>query len=258
MRIISINVNGLRAALKKGFFAWLEQQAADIVCVQEIRAHPDQLSDHRFWPSGYHCHYFPAQKKGYSGVGVYCQAKPTAINQGFGVEEFDNEGRYIELRFSRLSLVCLYAPSGSANEQRQASKDRFLAVFPRQLNKLKKSGRQVVVCGDFNIAHRQIDLKNWKANQQHSGFLAHERAWMDQLLNTEYVDAYRVVEPHTEQYTWWSNRGLARENNVGWRIDYQIVTSNLAACVKAARVYTDEWFSDHAPLIIDYDFALTS
>jgi len=176
------------------------------------------------------------------------------IENNAQVEEFDNEGRYIETRLGDLGIISLYLPSGSSGPERQASKDRLLKVFPRQLAKLKKKYKNVILCGDWNIAHREIDLKNWRSNQKNSGFLPHERAWMDKLYGQYgYVDAYRVIEPETEQYTWWSNRGRARENNVGWRIDYQVITPGLADRVKKARVYTDQWFSDHAPLIIDYN-----
>lgn len=258
MRIITINVNGIRAAARKGFFDWLKKQRADIVCVQELKAHIDQLKDPIFWPEAFHCYYYQAEKKGYSGVGIYCRREPDEIITGFGVDEFDSEGRYLEARFNGLSIVSLYAPSGSSGPDRQASKDRFLEVFPEQLAKLKKQQHDTIICGDWNIAHREIDLKNWKGNQKNSGFLPHERAWMDKLFGDEfgYIDAYRIVEPETEQYTWWSNRGKARENNVGWRIDYQAITPSLADKVENTHVYTDEWFSDHAPFIVDYHYQL--
>jgi len=258
MRIISVNVNGIRAAARKGFFDWLKNQRADVVCIQELKAQVDQLEDPVFWPKAFHCHYYQAEKKGYSGVGIYCRQEPEEIVTGFGIDEFDNEGRYIEARFGELSVVSLYAPSGSSGPERQASKDRFLDAFPKQLAKLRKQQQDVIICGDWNIAHREIDLKNWKGNRKNSGFLPHERAWMDKLFGDEfgYIDAYRVIEPETEQYTWWSNRGKARENNVGWRIDYQVITPDLAGKVEKARVYTDKWFSDHAPFIMDYEYDL--
>ncbi|MCW8962258.1 MAG: exodeoxyribonuclease III [Gammaproteobacteria bacterium] len=256
MRIISVNVNGIRAAARKGFFDWLKNQRADIVCIQELKAQTHQLTDSVFWPKSFHCHYHEAEKKGYSGVAIYSRKEADAVINSFGVEEFDREGRYIEARFGNLSVVSLYAPSGSAGDHRQESKDRFLEHFPKHLAKLKQQQEHVIICGDFNIAHREIDLKNWKGNQKNSGFLPHERAWMDKLFGDEfgYIDAYRVIEPETEQYTWWSNRGKARENNVGWRIDYQVITPDLADRVEKARVYTDKWFSDHAPFIMDYDY----
>ena len=257
MRIITVNVNGIRAAERKGFFQWLNRQRADIVCIQELKAQVHQLGDPAFWPGAFHCHYVQAEKKGYSGVGLYARKEPDTIINGFGVTEFDDEGRYIEARFGGLSVISLYAPSGSSGDHRQESKDRFLDLFPAHLARLKQEQQHVILCGDLNIAHREIDLKNWKSNQKNSGFLPHERAWMDRLFGDYgYLDAYRLLEPDTEQYTWRSNRGRARENNVGWRIDYQVITPGLADKVTRARVYTDKWFSDHAPLIMDYDLEL--
>ncbi len=258
MRIISVNVNGIRAAARKGFFEWLADRNADIVCIQELKAQVKQLEEPLYWPEGYDCHYCQAEKKGYSGVAIYCRKKPDEVIFGFGVDEFDGEGRYVEARYNGFSVVSLYAPSGSSGPERQASKDRFLDTFPGQLTRLKRQQKNIIICGDWNIAHNEIDLKNWKGNRKNSGFLPHERAWMDKLFGNGfgYVDAYRVIEPETEQYTWWSNRGRARENNVGWRIDYQVITPGLADRVRGADVYTDEWFSDHAPLTIDYDYSL--
>lgn len=258
MRIISFNANGIRAAARRGFFDWLKFQRADVVCIQELKAQVDQLDDPIFWPKSFYCHYFQAVKKGYSGVAIYSRQKPDNVISGFGMDEFDHEGRMIEVRFKGLSVISLYAPSGSSGDHRQASKDRFLEVFPTYLAGLKQQQEHVLTCGDFNIAHKTIDLKNWQGNQKNSGFLPHERAWMDALFSEQsgYVDAYRVIEPDTEQYTWWSNRGKARENNVGWRIDYQVATQVLAKKAYKARVYTDQWFSDHAPLIMDYDYNL--
>ena len=255
MRIISFNANGIRAAQRKGFFDWLKRQRADIICIQELKAQTHQLEDASFWPKPFHCYYEQAEKKGYSGVGIYSRQEPDEVIAGFGVDEFDDEGRYIEMHLGDLCVVSLYAPSGSSGDHRQESKDRFLEVFPAQLHKLRQQHKHVIVCGDYNIAHREIDLKNWKGNQKNSGFLPHERQWMDRLFGEYgFVDAYRVIEPDTEQYTWWSNRGRARENNVGWRIDYQVITPGLTDSIQKARVYTDKWFSDHAPLIMDYDY----
>jgi exodeoxyribonuclease-3 len=258
MRIISVNVNGIRAAARKGFYDWLRYQRADIVCIQELKAQVDQLQDPIYWPRAFDCYYYPAQRKGYSGVAIYCKQQPDDVQTGFGVDEFDNEGRYIAARFGDLVVASLYAPSGSSGPERQASKDRFLDAFPEHLAQLKREHQHVIICGDWNIAHREIDLKNWKGNRKNSGFLPHERAWMDRLFGQEYgyVDAYRVIEPDTEQYTWWSNRGQAREKNVGWRIDYQVISPELTDRVSKARVYTDQWFSDHAPFIMDYDYPL--
>ncbi len=254
LRILTLNVNGIRSAASKGFFDWLPSQQADIVCLQELKAQVDQLGAEVFWPAGYHCYYEPAERKGYSGVGLYARREPDDVIAGFGVEEFDREGRYLEARFGRLSVVSLYLPSGSAGPERQASKDRFLEAFPAKMRELKASGRSVILCGDWNIAHKPIDLKNWRGNQKNSGFLPHERAWLDERYDKEgWVDAFRVVNQEPEQYTWWSNRGQAWAKNVGWRIDYQVVTPDLADKVLAASVWKETRFSDHAPLIMDYD-----
>ena len=257
MRIISFNANGIRATAKKGFFDWLQKQDADVVCIQETKAQIHQLEDNPvFFPEGYHCFYEDSTvKKGYSGTAIYSRRKPTNVIRGMGHEEFDGEGRLIEANFGNLSVISLYAPSGSSGEHRQASKDRFLEFFMPWLRRRLEEGRDVIVCGDWNIAHKQIDLKNWKSNQKNSGFLPHERAWMDELFGPAgWVDAFRVVDPNPDRYTWWSNRGQAWANNVGWRIDYHVVTPSLKDRIQSADIYRDEKYSDHAPLILDYDY----
>jgi len=259
MRIISINVNGIRAAERKGFFDWLKRQRADIVCIQELKAQVHQLGEPVFWPGMFHCHYVQAEKKGYSGVGLYARKEPDSIINGFGVEEFDQEGRYIEARFGDLSIISLYAPSGSAGDHRQESKDRFLEVFPYHLARLKQQQQDVILCGDFNIAHREIDLKNWKSNQKNSGFLPQERAWLTRVFDdVGWVDVYRRLHPQAtgDSYTWWSNRGQAWAKNVGWRLDYHVATPAMAATARREHIYLAQRFSDHAPLSIDYDFAV--
>lgn len=254
MRIITLNANGIRAAARKGFYSWLARQKADVVCLQETKAQVHQLEDPMFRPRNFHCFYEDAEKKGYSGVAIYTRKEPDELIRGYGSDEFDREGRYIEARFGKLSVVSLYAPSGSSSEERQQAKFRFLDEFGAHLDGLRASGRDYVICGDWNIAHQQIDLKNWRSNQKNSGFLPAERAWMDQLFGArEYNDAFREVDPRPDQYTWWSNRGRARENNVGWRIDYHVTSVGLKGAADKARIYKDKWFSDHAPLIMDYD-----
>lgn len=257
MRVISFNANGIRAAARKGFFDWLAQQDADVVCLQETKAQlPDLAGDATFFPAGWSAHFRDAEKKGYAGVAVYARRQPDAVLDTLGNAEFDGEGRYLESRFGNLSVVSLYLPSGSSGEHRQASKDRFLAFFLPKLREWRASGRDYIVCGDWNIAHREQDLKNWKSNQKNSGFLPHERAWMTQVLDEiGWVDGYRSLYPDATDacYTWWSNRGQARENNVGWRIDYHLVTPPLRNKIRAAAIYKAQWFSDHAPLILDYD-----
>lgn len=256
MRIITANLNGIRSAASKGFFDWLPGQQADIVCLQELKAQVEQISDPLFWPEGYQCYYEPAERKGYSGVGLYARREPDEVIAGFGVEEFDREGRYLEARFGQLSVISLYAPSGSAGEERQASKDRFLAAFPLKMHELVAQGRSVIICADWNIAHKEIDLKNWRGNLKNSGFLPHERAWVDARLNEGWVDAFREVNQAEEQYTWWSNRGQAWAKNVGWRIDYLLVSNDLRGKAQAANIWKDSRFSDHAPLIMDFDLKL--
>jgi exodeoxyribonuclease-3 len=257
MRVISLNVNGIRSASRKGVFDWLKRQKADVVCLQETKAQEDQLTDPMFRPDGQHCFYYDAKKKGYAGTAVYARTEPDKVVTGIGVKEFDDEGRYLEVQFKGLSVVSLYLPSGSSGPERQASKDRFLKVFMPYLKSLRKKKREYILCGDWNIAHKEIDLKNWKGNKKNSGFLPHERVWMDELFGpVGFVDAFRVVDPRTDQYTWWSNRGQAWAKNVGWRIDYQITTPGLKDAVEKASIYKDARFSDHAPLIMDYDFKL--
>lgn len=253
LRVISLNANGIRAAARKGVFEWLQKQDADVVCIQETKAQAHQLTDECFAPAGYHCFYEDAVKKGYSGVAIYTRQKPDKIIRGFGVAEFDDEGRYIEARFGMLSVVSVYLPSGSSGEQRQEAKFRFLDSFVPHLNKLRRRRSEYILCGDWNIAHKEIDLKNWRANQKNSGFLPEERQWMDELFGRHgFVDAFRVVNDEEDQYTWWSNRGRAWDKNVGWRLDYQVVTPGLKDKIIGTEIYKAERFSDHAPLTMDY------
>ncbi len=254
MRVITLNVNGIRSAARKGFFRWLAHQRADVVCLQETKAQEHQLDGDGFCPRGYHAYFFDAEKRGYSGVALYCRREPDRVIRGFGWPDFDAEGRYLQADFGSLSVASVYVPSGSSGPERQAAKFDFLKRFAVFLRALRRKRRDYILCGDWNIAHKPIDLKNWRGNQKNSGFLPEERAWMDELFGPmRYVDAFRVVDPRPEQYTWWSNRGRAWEKNVGWRIDYQVITPRLRAAVRAARIYKVRRFSDHAPLIIDYD-----
>ena len=257
MRLISANLNGIRAAESKGFFKWLKSQEADVVCLQETRIQPEQLSDIMLEPDGLKSAFEFAVKRGYSGVGLYFKKKPDRIQKGIGWTEMDTEGRFIQADFGKLSIVSLYLPSGSSGYIRQNFKFKVLGFFERWLVDAKRSGREVIICGDWNIAHKEIDLKNWKNNQKNSGFLPEERAWMTKLF-TEYgyVDVFRKLNPNPGQYTWWSNRGRAREKNVGWRLDYQVATPDIAVKAITESIYTAEHFSDHAPLIIDYDYPL--
>jgi exodeoxyribonuclease III len=257
LRVLTLNVNGIRSAAKKGLFRWLAAQKADVVCLQEIKAHDADLEPAMRAPRGLLGHFSHAQKKGYAGVALYSRARPQAVREGFGVKEFDDEGRYLEARFDKLSVVSLYLPSGSSGAHRQASKFRFLDAFLPQLRKLKDSGREVILCGDWNIAHREIDLRNWRSNRKNSGFLPEERAWLTTVFDQAgFVDVFRRLNAKPDQYTWWSNRGQAWAKNVGWRIDYQIATPGIAAKAVKESIYKRRRFSDHAPLTIDYDVRL--
>ena len=259
LRIISLNLNGIRSATQKGLLAWLPAQNADFVCLQELKAQHADMSAEMQAPAGYQGYFHHAEKKGYSGVGLYTRRKPDAIIEGLGIQEIDSEGRYLEARFGNLSVISLYLPSGSSGEHRQAAKFDFMEQFFPRLAALRQSGREIVLCGDWNIAHREIDLKNWKSNQKNSGFLPEERAWLSRVFDElGWVDVYRQHYPEAtgEAYTWWSNRGQAWAKNVGWRIDYQIATPGIAATARQASVYKEQRFSDHAPLIVDYDFSL--
>ena len=253
MRVITLNVNGIRSAASKGFFEWLSHQRADVVCLQETRAQEHQLDANLHVPNGYHCYFHDAEKKGYSGVALFSRRKPDKVTLGLGWPDMDAEGRYVQADFGKLSVVSLYLPSGSSREERQAVKFDFLARFMPVLRGLRKKRRDYIICGDWNIAHKNIDLKNWRSNQKNSGFLPEERAWMDELFGPAgFVDAFRVVNQEPDQYTWWSNRGQARAKNVGWRIDYQVITPGLADAVRKVSIYKEQRFSDHAPLTIDY------
>ncbi len=259
LRIISANLNGIRSAVKKGFLPWAAQQKADFICMQELKAQRDDLEDAILNPDGMHAFFHHAEKKGYSGCGIYTPHKPDEVIYGYGNQEFDAEGRYVEVRFKDLSVISVYMPSGSSSPERQEAKYRYLDSFLPHLVNLKKFGREIVLCGDVNIAHQEIDLKNWKGNLKNSGFLPEERAWLTKLFSqVGYVDVYRQLEPDTTEtcYTWWSNRGQAYAKNVGWRIDYHITTPGIAATAKKTSVYKEEKFSDHAPLIVDYDWKL--
>ncbi len=257
-RIITLNLNGIRAAARKGFYDWLQTCQADIVCLQETKAQQDQLTDEIFHPRDYHCYYFDAEKKGYSGVAIYSKLKPKKVHYGLGFATADQEGRYIQVDFDKLSVASLYLPSGSSGDERQQVKFSFMDNFLQHLQALRKKQRDYIICGDWNTVHQRIDIKNFSGNQKNSGCLPEERQWMDNLFNKEqYTDAFRCVNQQAEQYTWWSNRGQAWANNVGWRIDYHIISNKLADTVKHAEIYKAQRFSDHAPLTIDYEIALS-
>jgi len=253
MKIVTCNVNGIRSAFSKGFFDWYKRQRADILCLQELKAHEDQINLNLMLPKNTFSYLKCAEKKGYSGVSIHTKKKPDKIIYEYGDKEFDKEGRYVEAQFGNLSIISLYAPSGSSGDERQAAKFRFLKSFKRHLMSLSKENRKLIICGDWNIAHKEIDLKNWKGNKKNSGFLPEERAWLDDLFQDEkFIDAFRSINKKENEYTWWSNRGNARKNNVGWRIDYQIISGNLKNKIQSEKIYRKELFSDHAPLIMSY------
>ena len=257
LRVVTFNANGLRSAQRKGFFEWAEQQRPDVICVQELRASEQQIADHTFHLRGFERACYAAERPGYSGVAIYSRATPEVVVRGMGEPEFDAEGRYIEARFGQVAIVSAYFPSGSSSPERQAAKFRFLAAFDRLLTPLAANGLEYVFCGDFNMAHRNIDLKNWRQNQDYPGFTPPERAWLDSLFDGRgYVDAFRAVNQQGEQYTWWSNRGNAFANNTGWRIDYQVTSPGLRSAIRSAAIFKEQRFSDHAPLTIEYDINL--
>ena len=265
-KLTSLNVNGIRSATSKGLEAWLTTSHLDCICVQEIKAQAPDMQGKFELLAGMKGYFQFAEKKGYSGVGIYTRSEPSDVIVGFGSHEFDAEGRYVELRFDRpgrknlpkLSIISVYFPSGSSSPQRQEAKFRFLAEFYPHILALK-SGRDYVLCGDVNIAHQEIDLKNYKSNKKNSGFLPEERAWMTRLLSEAgKVDVYRQLQPVATDaaYTWWSNRGQAYINNVGWRLDYHLATPAVAALARTEHIFKEQRFSDHAPVTVDYDFSL--
>lgn len=252
MKILTANVNGIRSAYTKGFFTWLEKENPDIICLQEIKADIDSIpKELKNW-NNYYSYFYPANKKGYSGVAIYSKQEPNSIIYGLGDKRIDSEGRFLRLDFNDFSVISLYLPSGSSGKDKQDNKIYFMDYFLPVLIEIIKSQERVIMCGDFNIAHNEIDLKNWKANSNKSGFLPEERQWFSSLLNLGYIDIWRTLYSENPGYTWWSNRANAYQNNVGWRIDYQLCSSNLLNSIINANIYKLEKFSDHAPLIVNY------
>lgn len=258
MKVISANLNGIRAAARKGFFDWMQAESPDVVCIQETKAQLEQLDDPVFSPEGYFRYFFDAEKKGYSGTAIYTKKVPDKVITGLGWDVADNEGRYIQADFGDLSIASLYLPSGSSKDDRQLLKMEFLEQITPLLKDMARSSRKYIICGDWNIVHKKIDIKNFNGNKKRSGCLPEERAWMDQLFGEEIgmVDAFRVLNQEAEQYTWWSNRGQAWANNTGWRIDYQVISASLAEQLQSTSIYKEERFSDHAPLLMNYNCQL--
>ncbi|MBW4716105.1 exodeoxyribonuclease III [Saccharothrix obliqua] len=262
LTVSTVNVNGLRAAAKKGYLEWLAATSADVVCLQEVRAEPDQLPVAARSPEGWHVAHAHAEVKGRNGVAVLTREEPVAVRTGFGVPEFERSGRYVEVELADVVVASVYVPSGDVGTPRQDEKDRFMAGFLPYLVELREKaaadGREVVVCGDWNIAHREADLKAWKANLKSSGFLPYEREWLSSVFESGYVDVVRARHPDVAgPYTWWSYRGRAFDNDSGWRIDYVVATEGLAAAatsavVERAATYAERW-SDHAPVTVTFD-----
>ena len=252
MRILTLNLNGIRSATAKGVVSWLAASGADVICLQEVRAFPEQAPQE--WRDlGYHAEWYPAERPGYSGVALLSKTRPKRVTRGID-SAFDGEGRVLRADFGDLSVVSTYIPSGTSSPERLAIKLKFMDEFLLHCRRLRKSRRELVFCGDFNIAHQKIDLKNWRSNQKNSGFLPEERAWLDAFLAVGFHDTFRkLVGPEAVHYSWWSNRGRARENNVGWRLDYHFTTPGLNQAAHSPTIYSDQIFSDHAPVVIDYD-----
>jgi exodeoxyribonuclease-3 len=256
MRVITLNANGIRSAVRRGFFEWVRAQEADVVCLQETRAQEHQLPPEAMGLPGFSAYFVDSKRRGYSGVALYCRQEPVEVRRTLGWDDIDSEGRFVQADFGTVTVSSLYVPSGITGPQRQAFKMGFLERLLAVLARLRHSGRNHIVCGDFNIAHKAIDTYSAKRNGVVSGFLPEERAWMDALLGAVgWVDAFRVVNANSKQYTWWSNWPAAWDRNLGWRIDYQVITPGLVPCVRDAAIYKERRFSDHAPLVIDYDLA---
>ena len=256
MKIVTFNANGIRSAERKGFFDWMSETAPDVVCIQELKAQQDQLTGEVFHPQGYQGFFHCAEKKGYSGTAIYTKQTPSDLSLGLGWDDFDAEGRCVRADFENLTIISIYMPSGTSSDERQQFKEVILDRIQPLLLQFQADGREYIICGDINIAHKPVDLRNWKGNRKNSGFLPQERAWMDWLFGSAgFVDAFRLVNSRPGQYTWWSNRGNAYDNNVGWRLDYHILSNNLKKTVKSVHVYRETKFSDHAPVTADFDFS---
>ena len=255
MKVVTFNANGIRAAARKGFYEWMLDVDADFVCIQELKAQEDQLTDEMLTPAGYVGHFHCAQKKGYSGTAIYSKHSSICVEFGLGWDDFDSEGRCVRVDWGNLTVISIYLPSGTSSDERQQFKEVILDRLKSVLVQFQNDSREFIICGDINIAHRPADIRNWKGNRNNSGFLPQERDWMDWLFGTAgYIDAFRIVDTRPGQYTWWSNRGNAYEKNVGWRLDYQIVTPALKNTIESMQVFRDIKFSDHAPVIGTYNF----
>lgn len=256
MKIISYNVNGIRAAVNKEWLAWLQATDADIVCLQEVKAMPEQISDIIYMISelGYHHYWYPAQKKGYSGTAILSKKQPLHVEYGCGIADYDNEGRIIRADFEELSVISAYFPSGSSGDERQAFKFKFLADFNSYVSQLQQKLPNLLICGDYNICHRAIDIHNPKSNAKSSGFLPEEREWMEQFINSGFIDTFRYLNTDPHHYTWWSYRAGARGKNLGWRIDYHLLSKPMEKHIKRAAILPEAKHSDHCPILLELDF----
>ncbi len=251
MKIITYNVNGIRSALGKGLVDWLKQEDPDILCVQEIKASPEQVGVLEFIELGYHLYWYPAQKKGYSGVAIFTKREPKHVEYGCGNALYDFEGRVLRVDFEEYSVMSVYHPSGSSGEERQAFKMTWLDFFQGYVNELKKTIPNLVLCGDYNICHKAIDIHNPKSNANTSGFLPEEREWMENFIQSGFIDSFRHFNPDPHHYSWWSYRAGSRGKNLGWRIDYNMVSSNMQHRLKRAGILMDVIHSDHCPVLLE-------
>ncbi len=253
-RIISYNVNGIRAAQKKGLLDWLKAAQPDILCLQETKAQPEQIETELYEALGYHCHYFSAEKKGYSGVAIMSKEKPDHVEMGCGISEFDAEGRVIRADYGDKSVISAYFPSGTSGDVRQDFKMKFLGEFHEYLNELQKTRPKLVVSGDYNICHQAIDIHNPVSNKNTSGFLPEEREWVTQFLESGFIDSFRHLNKEPHHYSWWSYRANARANNKGWRIDYHMVTQNMEEHIARATILPEAKHSDHCPILVEMNW----
>jgi exodeoxyribonuclease III len=253
-KIITYNVNGIRAAVSKGFLDWLKSADPDIVCLQEIKANPEQIPLMDFEMLGYNHYWYPAQKKGYSGVAILSKQKPDNIVYGCGIKAYDDEGRVIRADYGDISVLSVYHPSGSSGEERQAFKMKWLSDFLQFVNELRKERPNLIICGDYNICHKAIDIHNPKSNANTSGFLPAEREWFEAFVGHGYVDSFRHFNAEPHQYSWWSYRANSRAKNLGWRIDYNMITENLKPALKRSVILPNAMHSDHCPVVVEIDF----
>ena len=252
MKIISYNVNGIRAAINKGWLEWLQATNADVVCLQEIKATPDQILDiHKIAELGYHHFWYPAKKKGYSGTAILSKVQPKHVEYGCGIEAYDDEGRIIRADFDGFSVISAYFPSGSSGDERQNFKYQFLADFEVYAAGLTNVYPNLLICGDYNICHRAIDIHNPKSNANSSGFLPEEREWMEKFINSGFIDTFRHLNPDPHHYTWWSYRAGARAKNLGWRIDYHLLSSPMGEKIKRAAILPEAKHSDHCTILLE-------